>query len=254
MSIHADDEYSLRIALESELDDVLPSEGLAGLVIARHRKIRRRRVASAVSLVVVAAGIGVPLSLSGPSGKPPQHDPGQRPRQHSGSVTPIRVVVRSRRSRTPAPGPPSLSSARASIHCSGGLGIALARRVRRGARNSQASAYPRCPACMVPVHRREMLPTARWARVPNWPSGPALWFAPIPLTRYPPRRAGAVWLPAAFPARNRMIGVAGGAHPPAGMTAPPTTMEWPGPPAPSRAPACSRKGIFPFLPGAARLP
>lgn len=89
MSIHADDEYSLRIALESELDDVLPSEGLAGLVIARHRKIRRRRVAGAVSLVVVAAGIGVPLSLSGPSGKPPQHDPGQRPHQHSGSVTPI---------------------------------------------------------------------------------------------------------------------------------------------------------------------
>lgn len=89
MSIHADDEYSLRIALESELDDVLPSEGLAGLVIARHRKIRRRRVAGAVSLVVVCAGIGVPLSLSGPSGKPPQHDPGQRPHQHSGSVTPV---------------------------------------------------------------------------------------------------------------------------------------------------------------------
>ena len=89
VSIHADDEYSLRIALESELDDVLPSEGLGGLVIARHRKIRPRRVAGAVSLVVVAAGIGVPLSLSGPSGKPPQHDPGQRPHQHSGSVTPI---------------------------------------------------------------------------------------------------------------------------------------------------------------------
>jgi hypothetical protein len=87
VSIHADDEYSLRIALESELDDVLPSEGLAGQVIARHRKIRRRRVAGAVSLVVVCAGIGVPLSISGPSGKPPQHDPGQRPHQHSGSVT-----------------------------------------------------------------------------------------------------------------------------------------------------------------------
>jgi hypothetical protein len=89
VSIHADDEYSLRIALESELDDVLPIEGLAGRVIARHRKIRRRRVAGAVSLVVVCAGIGVPLSLSGPSGKPPQHDPGQRPHQHSGAVTPI---------------------------------------------------------------------------------------------------------------------------------------------------------------------
>jgi hypothetical protein len=89
VSIHADDEFSLRIALESELDDVLPSEGLAGLVIARHRKVRRRRVAGAVSLVVVCAGIGVPLSLSGPSGQPPQHNPGQRPHQHSSSVTPI---------------------------------------------------------------------------------------------------------------------------------------------------------------------
>ena len=89
MSIHADDEFSLRIALESELDDVLPSEGLAGLVIERHRKVRRRRVAGAVSLVVVCAGIGVPLSLSGPSGKPPQHNPGQRPDRHAGSVTVI---------------------------------------------------------------------------------------------------------------------------------------------------------------------
>jgi hypothetical protein len=89
MSIHADDEFSLRIALESELDDVLPREGLAGLVIARHRKIRRRRVAGAVGLIVVCAGIGVPLGLSGPSGKPPQHHPGQRPDQHTGSVTQI---------------------------------------------------------------------------------------------------------------------------------------------------------------------
>src|ERR1700691_4091082 len=87
VSIHADDEFSLRIALESELDDVLPREGLAGLVIARHRKIRRRRVAGAVGLVVVCAGIGVPLGLSGPSSKPPQHNPGQRPDQHTGSVT-----------------------------------------------------------------------------------------------------------------------------------------------------------------------
>ena len=89
MSIHADDEFSLRIALESELDNVLPSEDLAGLVIARHRKTRRRRVAGAVSLVLVCAGIGVPLGLSGPGGKPPQHNPGQRPGQHAGSVTPI---------------------------------------------------------------------------------------------------------------------------------------------------------------------
>jgi len=89
VSIHADDEFSLRIALESELDDVLPSAGLAGRVIARHRKVRRRRVAGAVSLVVVCAGIGVPLGLSGPGSKPPQHDPGQRPDQHTGSVTPV---------------------------------------------------------------------------------------------------------------------------------------------------------------------
>lgn len=87
MSIHADDGFSLRIALESELDDVLPSDGLANLVIERHRKIRRRRVVGAVSLVVVCAGIGVPLGLSGPSGKAPQHNPGQRPDRHTGSVT-----------------------------------------------------------------------------------------------------------------------------------------------------------------------
>jgi hypothetical protein len=89
VSIHADDDFSLKIALESELDDVLPSDGLANLVIERHRKSRRRRVAGAVSLVVVCAGIGVPLGLSGPSGKPPQHDPSQRPDRHSGSVTQI---------------------------------------------------------------------------------------------------------------------------------------------------------------------
>jgi hypothetical protein len=87
VSIQVDDEFSLRIALESELADVLPSEGLASLVIQRRRKIRRRCVAGAVSLVVVCAGIGVPLGLSGPSGKPPQHNPGQRPDRHAGSVT-----------------------------------------------------------------------------------------------------------------------------------------------------------------------
>jgi hypothetical protein len=89
VSIQADDEFSLRIALESELADVLPREGLANLVIGRRRKIRRRCVAGAVSLVVVCAGIGVPLGLSGPSGKPPQHNPGQRPDRHTGSVTGI---------------------------------------------------------------------------------------------------------------------------------------------------------------------
>jgi len=87
VSIHADDEFSLRIALECELDDVWPGEGLAGVVIARHRRIRRRRVAGAVSLVVLCAGIGVPLGLSGPSGKQSEHHPGQRPDQHTGSVT-----------------------------------------------------------------------------------------------------------------------------------------------------------------------
>jgi len=89
VSIHVDNEFSLRIALESELDDVWPGEGLAGLVIARHRRVRRRRVAGAVSLVVLCAGIGVPLGLSGPSGKQPQHHPGQRPDQHTGSLTVI---------------------------------------------------------------------------------------------------------------------------------------------------------------------
>lgn len=56
-------------------------------MIERHGKTRRRRVAGAVSLVVVCAGIGVPLGLSAPTGKPPQHNPGQRPDRQSGSVT-----------------------------------------------------------------------------------------------------------------------------------------------------------------------
>jgi hypothetical protein len=90
MSIQADEEFSLRMALAAELANVLPSEGLANLVIKRRRKIRRRRVAGAVSLVVVGAGIGVPLGLSGPNGTPPQHHPSQRPDRHTtGSVTVI---------------------------------------------------------------------------------------------------------------------------------------------------------------------
>ena len=97
MSIQADEEFSLRIALEGELANVLPSEGLASLVIKRRRKIRRRRVAGAVSLVVVCAGVGVPLGLSGPSGRPPQHQPGQRPDLHTGSVT---VIPRTRAEAT----------------------------------------------------------------------------------------------------------------------------------------------------------
>lgn len=73
MSIHADDEYSLRNALEHDLDHVMPREGLAALVIARHRRIRRRRVAGAVGLVVVIAGIGIPLGLTSSSGSRPAH-------------------------------------------------------------------------------------------------------------------------------------------------------------------------------------
>jgi hypothetical protein len=71
VSIHADDEFSLRIALEGELDTVVPADGLAGVVIAQYRRTRRRRVAGAVGLVVVAAGIGVPLGLAGGSGGGP---------------------------------------------------------------------------------------------------------------------------------------------------------------------------------------
>jgi hypothetical protein len=41
----------------------VPSDGLARAVIVRHRAGRRRRVAGAVGLVMVLAGIGVPLGL-----------------------------------------------------------------------------------------------------------------------------------------------------------------------------------------------
>jgi hypothetical protein len=100
VSIHADDEFSLRIALEGELDDVVPADGLAGVVITRYRRTRRRRVAGAVGLVVVAAGIGVPLGLAGGSGsaggaggKPahggaPEHGE-SFPRQHAGAASGI---------------------------------------------------------------------------------------------------------------------------------------------------------------------
>jgi hypothetical protein len=95
VSIHADDEFSLRIALEGELDDVVPADDLAGLVIARYRRTCRRRVAGAVGLVVVAAGIGVPLGLastSGGTGGKPTHDGGapdrsdSSARQHTGAA------------------------------------------------------------------------------------------------------------------------------------------------------------------------
>jgi len=63
VSIHPDDDFNLKAALASELSDVVPSDGLARKIIARHRAVRRRRVAGAAGLVAVLAGIGVPLGL-----------------------------------------------------------------------------------------------------------------------------------------------------------------------------------------------
>ena len=71
MSIHADDEFNLRLALMSELDDVTPRAGLADLVIARYRKSRRRRFAGVVGLFVVFVGIGVPAGIASTSGGTP---------------------------------------------------------------------------------------------------------------------------------------------------------------------------------------
>jgi hypothetical protein len=68
VSIHADDEFNLRLAIDSELDDVTPRDGLADLVIARYRKSRRRRFAGVFGLFVVFAGIGVPIGVAGTSG------------------------------------------------------------------------------------------------------------------------------------------------------------------------------------------
>src|SRR5262249_57792968 len=68
VSIQADDEFNLRLALESELDDVMPRDGLAGVVSARHRKTRRRRAAGVFGLFVVFAGIGVPIGVASASG------------------------------------------------------------------------------------------------------------------------------------------------------------------------------------------
>lgn len=68
MSIHADDEFNLRLALMSELDDVTPRAGLADSVIARYRKGRRRRFAGVVGLFVVFVGIGVPAGIASTSG------------------------------------------------------------------------------------------------------------------------------------------------------------------------------------------
>jgi hypothetical protein len=63
VSIHADDEFNLRLALDSELDDVTPHAGLADLVIARYRKGRRRRFAGVVGLFVVFVGIGLGVTM-----------------------------------------------------------------------------------------------------------------------------------------------------------------------------------------------
>ena len=73
MSIHADDEFNLKLALMSELDDMVsqPGDELAGLVIARHRKVRRLRFAGVCGLFVVFAGIGVPIGIASTSGGTP---------------------------------------------------------------------------------------------------------------------------------------------------------------------------------------
>jgi hypothetical protein len=66
VSSYANDEFSLSLslALESELDDVTPRDGLAALVIARHRKGLRRRLAGVFGLFVVFAGIGAPIGVA----------------------------------------------------------------------------------------------------------------------------------------------------------------------------------------------
>jgi hypothetical protein len=71
VSIHADDEFNLRLALDSELDDVTPHAGLADQVIARYRKGRRRRFAGVVGLFVVFVGISVPAGIASTSGGTP---------------------------------------------------------------------------------------------------------------------------------------------------------------------------------------
>jgi len=71
VSIHADDEFNLRLSLMSELDDVTPRAGLADLVITRHRKGRRRRFAGVIGLFVVFVGIGVPVGIASTSGGAP---------------------------------------------------------------------------------------------------------------------------------------------------------------------------------------
>jgi hypothetical protein len=106
VSIQADDEFNLKLALESELDDVTPRAGLADLVIARHRKGRRRRFAGVFGLFVVFAGIGVPIGVAGTSGGTPTRTfPAARPRSPSAAAGPG-----SRPTATPGTGPLSWSS------------------------------------------------------------------------------------------------------------------------------------------------
>jgi hypothetical protein len=76
VSIQPDDDFNLRAALVSELSDVLPDDRLAGVIIARHRASRRRRIAGAVGLATVFVGVGVSLGLTSAPGAPDAgHDP-----------------------------------------------------------------------------------------------------------------------------------------------------------------------------------
>jgi hypothetical protein len=72
VSIHPDDEFSLRTRLEIELGDVVPNDGLADAIITRYRRGRRRMV-GAIGLVIVFAGIGVPLGLGATTPSDPSH-------------------------------------------------------------------------------------------------------------------------------------------------------------------------------------
>ena len=132
MSIHADDEFSLRTGLEIELDDVVPGDGLADVIITRYRRGRRRRVAGAIGLVIVFAGIGVPLGLGASTPADPGHTilrlaaytltlPGQyqlvaarsapcRP-SYGGTVSAATLRGTSRPSRTRLPWPTRLAAA-----------------------------------------------------------------------------------------------------------------------------------------------
>ena len=104
MSIHADDEFNLRLALESELDHVTPRDGLADLVIARYRKGRRRRFAGVFGLFVVFAGIGVPIGVAGTSGSASARDGPTRASRATRSGSPsVTTGPGSRRLATPPP-------------------------------------------------------------------------------------------------------------------------------------------------------